>query len=130
MDTTRRHPLVLVVDPSPTLRKIMELVFNREGGEVIQYSDPVQVLKAARASNLPVPDIAFVHLTFSNLSAYYCIRYLKSHSPFKRIAIIAISKHDSCFFRLLAKFAGTIAYLPKPFTTAQLYMLALEHSQH
>ncbi len=130
MDTTRKHPLVLVVDPSPTLRKIMELVFSREGGEVLQYSDPVQVLKAARASNLPVPDIAFVNLTLSNLSAYYCIWHLKSHPAFKRMAIIAISKHNSGLFRLIAKLAGAIAYLPKPFTTAQLYTLVLEHSQH
>lgn len=129
MDTPQKHPLVLVVEPSPTLQKIIEVTFNRVGGQTILYNEPIQVLRAIRQNHFPIPDIAFVDLT-ANKKSYHLIRTLKSRFPFTRLAIVAVSLKDSPLPRLRARYAGAIAYLPKPFTTEQLIAAAMTHSQH
>jgi DNA-binding response OmpR family regulator len=128
MDSPQKHPLVLVVEPSPTLQKIIKLTFDREGGQTILYQEPEQVLRVIRQNPFPRPDIAFVELTARK--SYRLIRILKSRQEWKRLAIVAVSLKDSRFSRLKARCAGAIAYLPKPFTTAQLVACAMNHSQH
>lgn len=129
MDDAQRHPLILVVEPSPTLQKIIEFTFTREGGQTIIYNEPMQVLKAIHQNAFPIPDIAFVDLT-PNKKSYHLIRFLKSHSQFKHVSIVAVSRKDSLLSRLRARWAGAIAYLPKPIMTEQLIATAIIHSQH
>ncbi|HEY7414088.1 MAG TPA: response regulator [Ktedonobacteraceae bacterium] len=128
MDSSPKHPLVLVVEPSPTLQKIIKFTFDREGGQTILYHEPEHVLRVFRQNPFPIPDIAFIDLTTKK--SYRLIRVLKSRQEWKRLAIVALSSRDSHLSRLKARCAGAIAYLPKPFTTAQLVACAMNHSRH
>lgn len=127
MDMTHMHPLVLVVEPSPTLQKIIEITFKRAGGQTILYNEPLQVLRVIREGQILRPDIAFIDL-LSDKKSYHLIRSLKSR--FNHLAIVALSGKDSSVSRLKAQCAGAVVYLPKPFTTEQLIAVAMIHAQH
>lgn len=128
MNSSPQRPLVLVVEASPTLQEIIKVTFDREGGQTILYHEPEQVLRVIRQNPFPRPDIAFIDLTAKK--SYHLMRVLKSRQKWKRLAIIAVSGRESCLSRLKARCAGAVAYLPKPFTTAQLVACAMIHSQH
>lgn len=127
MDSPHKHPRILVVEPSPALRKIIEITFNRAGGQTILYSEPLEVVKAMDKKQLSMPDIAFIDLT-PNKKSYHLIRMLRSE--WKGLAVVAFSRKDSPISRLRARCAGVIVYLPKPFTTEQLIASAMIHAQH
>ena len=129
MNLTQKHPLVLVVEPSPALQKIIEVTFNRAGGQTILYNDPIQALRAIRQKHFPLPDIAFVDLTPKKKS-YQLIRALKSRFRSQPLPVIAIAQNDRLLFRLKAQCAGATAFLPKPFTMEQLLATAVLYSQH
>lgn len=128
MDSSPKHPLVLVVEPSPTLRKIFKITFDRAGGQTLIYHEPEQVLRVIRQNPFPRPDIAFIELT--TRKSHRLMHVLKSRREGKRLAIVAVSVRDSRLSRLRARCAGAVAYLPKPFTIAQLVACAMNHSQH
>jgi twitching motility two-component system response regulator PilG len=133
MDIPHKHPLVLVVEPSPTLRKILEITLERAGGQTMLYSEPLQVLRAMREFRWPIlPDLAFIDLTTSRQS-YRLIRVLKSHPRLKHLAIVAVAPKgqcNDCLSRVRARWAGAIAYLPRPWTMEQILAIAIRYSPH
>src|SRR5205823_4492364 len=46
MDTAPKQTLVVIIDDSPTICKILETCLRREGHQAVSYSDPIQALQA------------------------------------------------------------------------------------
>ena len=125
-----QHPFILVIDPSRLLRKIMQIFFRRAGGEVFAYSSPQYVFTDLQNGIIPVPDVVFLSLVLPGYNSYRVIRLLTLCPHLHDTAIIAMTPKVSAESRIRARLAGAIAYLPKPFTTEQLFDLVLEHSKH
>jgi twitching motility two-component system response regulator PilG len=130
MNTPAHHPLVLVIDDSAVVRKIIEIILRREGGQVISYSDPVEAMRDLTEQRVPLPDVALVDLLLPKMDGYDLIRRMRAHSQNHPLAIIAVSRLDGVRPRLLARLAGANAYLTKPFTPKQLIDLVMEYSPH
>ena len=110
--------LVMVIDDSPTVRKILEVSLRREGLEVVSYPDGIEALRAVTDQQIErLPDLVILDIDLPKMNGYEIARYLRTKPQWSRTAIVILSRHDGVIDRLKARLAGTQAYLTKPFTT-------------
>ncbi len=109
--------LIMVIDDSPTVRKIIEVCLRREGLEVVSYPDGIQAL---RAITNRLPDLVILDLDLPKMSGFEIARYMRSKPQWSRTVIVILSRHDGILVRLKARLAGVQAYLTKPFTTQMI----------
>src|SRR6266487_6720526 len=119
--TTMRSKLVMVIDDSPTVRKILEVSLRREGLEVVSYPDGIEALRAVTDQQIErLPDLVILDIDLPKMNGYEIARYLRTKPQWSRTVIIILSRHDGVIDRLKARLAGTQAYLTKPFTTQMI----------
>ena len=109
--------LIMVIDDSPTVRKVIEVCLRREGLEVVSYPDGIQAL---RAITNRLPDLVILDLDLPKMSGFEVARYMRSKPQWSRTVIVILSRHDGILVRLKARLAGAQAYLTKPFTTQMI----------
>jgi len=113
--------LVMIIDDSPTVRKIIEVSLRREGLEVVSYPDGIEALRAFTNQQLErIPDLLILDIDLPKMNGYEIARYLRSKPQWSRTVIVILSRHDGVIDRLKARLAGTQAYLTKPFTTQMI----------
>ena len=113
--------LVMVIDDSPTVRKIVEVSLRREGLEVVSFPDGIEALRAVTNHQIErVPDLVVLDIDLPKMNGYEIARYLRSKPQWSRTVIVILSRHDGVIDRLKARLAGTQAYLTKPFTTQMI----------
>ena len=113
--------LVMVIDDSPTVRKIVEVSLRREGLEVVSFPDGIEALRAVTNHQIErVPDLVVLDIDMPKMNGYEIARYLRSKPQWNRTVIVILSRHDGVIDRLKARLAGTQAYLTKPFTTKMI----------
>ncbi len=113
--------LVMVIDDSPTVRKIVEVSLRREGLEVVSFPDGIEALRAVTSHQMErVPDLVVLDIDLPKMNGYEIARYLRSKPQWSRTVIVILSRHDGVIDRLKARLAGTQAYLTKPFTTQMI----------
>lgn len=113
--------LVMIIDDSPTVRKIIEVTLGREGFDVVSYPDGIEALRAVATRQLDrLPDLLFLDLDLPKLSGFEIARHLRTKPQWDRVVIVIISKHGGVIERLKARLAGTQAYLTKPVTTQMI----------
>ncbi len=109
--------LVMVIDDSPTVRKILEVTLRREGMEVVSYPDGIEAFRAITAGQMDrLPALLFLDIELPRMNGFEIARHLRSQSQWDQTVILMISRRDSLIDRLKARLAGTQAYLTKPFT--------------
>ena len=128
MDTTPKQTMVVVIDDSPTICKILETCLRRAGHQAVSYTDPVQALQALFRGEIARPDVLFVDLVLPHMDGYQVIKRLRARAEFKAIPIIAISGRDSVVDRLKARLAGANDYVTKPFKTDHIVALVQKYS--
>jgi len=111
----------MVIDDSPTVRKIIEVSLRRAGLEVVSYPDGIKALQAVTNRQLNrLPDLVVLDLDIPKMNGHDIARYLRSKPQWSQTVIIILSRHDGILDRLKARLAGTQAYLTKPFTTQMI----------
>ena len=128
MDTAHKQTLVVIIDDSPTVCKILEICLRREGYQAVSYLHPVQALQALFRGEVARPDLLFVDLALPQMDGYTVMRHLRARQEFKTIPIIAISSRDGVLDRLMARLAGANDYVIKPFKTQQIIELVQKYS--
>jgi twitching motility two-component system response regulator PilG len=110
--------LVMVIDVSPTVRKILEVTLRREGIEVVSYPDGVEALRAITTGQLDrLPALLILDIELPRMNGFEIVRHLRSQSQWDQTVIVILSRHGGVIERLKARLAGTQAYLTKPVTT-------------
>lgn len=108
----------MVIDDSPTVRKIIEVSLHREEMEVVSYSDGIEALHAITTQQISrIPDIVILDIGLPKMNGYEVARYLRSKPQWNKTAIVILTRNDGVIDRLKARLAGTQAYITKPFTT-------------
>jgi twitching motility two-component system response regulator PilG len=115
------NKLIMTIDDSPTVRKIIEVSLQREGFEVASYPDGVTALQAITMGHAHrTPDLMILDIDLPKMNGYEIARYVRSKPYWNQIVIVMLSRHDGMVDRLKARLAGTQTYLTKPFTTQRL----------
>lgn len=111
---------VMVIDDSPTTRKILETCLGRAGYQVASFPDGVKALRWLLAPGARLPDLVLLDITMPGMDGYAVAQYLKTRPPYRHIPIVMLSGRHGVLDRLKARLAGAQQYLTKPFRTESI----------
>ncbi len=109
--------LVMVIDDSPTVRKIIETCLKREGFAVAAFADGIEALQSLTHPQARIPDLVVLDIGLPKMDGYEVARRLKTKPQFSNTIIIMLSRRDGIIDRLKGRLAGAREYLIKPFKT-------------
>ena len=112
-------PSILVVDDSPTIRKIVEKILCDEG-DVKTFPDGLAALQWLREGNGPLPQLILLDIELPKLDGYALARVLKAKPALANTTIVMMSSHDGVVDRIKGQLVGAKGFLPKPFTVEEL----------
>jgi twitching motility two-component system response regulator PilG len=117
-------PVVLVVDDSPTIRKIVEVTLRRERIKVVGVPDGLSALAAVADAQ---PMLVLLDITLPGMDGYQICQVLKQRPTSKNIPVVMLSGRDGFFDRMRGKLVGSTQYVTKPFDPAALVKAVTKH---
>jgi twitching motility two-component system response regulator PilG len=112
--------LVMVIDDSLTVRKIIETSLKREGIRSVSFPDGVEALRALHERRCDVPDLVILDIGLPRMDGYEVARFFKTKTQFNNTVIVMLSKRDGVIDRLKGRLAGAKDYITKPFRTQEV----------
>lgn len=112
--------LVMVIDDSLPVRKIIETSLRREGLACVSYPDGIEALRALAEGRQPVPDLVILDVGLPKMDGYEIARRLKTKPQFAHSTIIMLSGRDGIIDRLKGRLSGAKDYITKPFKTQEV----------
>ncbi len=109
--------VVLVVDDSPTIRKIVEIALKRQGVEVI--SVPSGVIALAAIANTP-PQLILLDIMLPKVNGYQICQIIRRNPEYKHIPVVMLSGKDGVFDKVRGRLVGATEYITKPFEPRDL----------
>lgn len=118
--------LVMVVDDSLTVRKILEVSLKRAGLDVITFSDGIEALQALTSSNLQrLPNIVILDVMMPKLNGYAFAKLIRSKPYLHHIPILMLTSRDGMVSQIRGRIAGANIYMTKPFKTQDVVQTVL-----
>ncbi len=118
------QPTVLVVDDSPTVRKIVQMTLQREHIRVITASDGLSALTSVADE---MPAVILLDIQLPRMDGYHICQIIRKHLQYRQIPIIMLSGRDGLFDKMRGRLAGSTEYLTKPFDSAELVQTVKKH---
>ena len=112
--------LVMVIDDSTTVRKIIETCLGRQGLQVVGFPDGVEAMRWLMEPASRVPDLVLLDIGLPKMDGYEVARHLKIKPQFSNTVIIMLSRRDGMIDRLKGRLAGAKDYITKPFKTQDM----------
>src|ERR1041385_2607034 len=104
---------VLVIDDSPTITKVVQLVLTKAGYHVSTAADGEQGLAAVRAHR---PDLILLDFVMPRMNGYQFCRELTADAKLKDIPVILMSAKGDQVGERFVKVMGIVDYITKPFS--------------
>ena len=115
------NKLVMIVDDSLTVRKIIETSLKREGFEFVSYADAMEALRAITEQRLKrIPDLIILDIGLPKMDGYEFARRLKTKPQFNNTVIVMLTSRDGLIDRLKGRLVGAKEYITKPFRTQEV----------
>ena len=108
----RAKATILVVDDSPTIRKLVSMTLESRGYGVVVACDGVDGLAKMHEG---LPDLILSDISMPKLDGYQFCKVVKSNKETKHIPVIMLSGNDGLFDKVRGKMAGSANYITKPF---------------
>ncbi len=103
---------ILVVDDSPTVRKLISGKLEKCGHEAICAVDGMDALAKI---NEVIPDLVLLDITMPRMDGYQVCKLIRSNDATKDVPVVMISGKDGFFDKVRGRMAGTSNYITKPF---------------
>src|SRR5882724_4613256 len=104
---------VLVIDDSPTITKVVQLVLTKAGYQVSTAADGEQGLIAVRAHR---PDLILLDFVMPRMNGYQFCRELTADAKLRDIPVILMSAKGDQVGERFVKVMGIVDYITKPFS--------------
>lgn len=117
---------VLVVDDSPTIRRILGLTLERAGYRVIAEANGQSALD--RLKDL-VPRVVLLDIAMPDLDGYEVCKRIKQDPRTTAVPVIMLSGKGAFFDKVKGHMAGATEYLTKPFETPEVLAVVTAHCQ-
>jgi twitching motility two-component system response regulator PilG len=111
-DSMPKNRKILVVDDSPTVRKLISGKLEKCGHEVVCAIDGVDALEKI---NELMPDLVLLDITMPRMDGYQVCKLIRSNDATKDVPVVMISGKDGFFDKVRGRMAGTTGYITKPF---------------
>ncbi|MEM6500727.1 MAG: response regulator [Cyanobacteria bacterium P01_C01_bin.89] len=108
---------VLVVDDSPTMRKMIAALLQQHGMAVAVAQDGREAQNQFASVQ---PDLVITDIVMPNMNGYEFCRWLKSDSARKHIPVVLCTSKAEEFDRYWGMKQGADAYIAKPFQPDEL----------
>ncbi|GER87954.1 response regulator [Dictyobacter vulcani] len=119
--------LVMVIDDSATVRKIVETCLRREGFDVKSFPDGVEAMRWLTEPEARIPDLVILDIGLPKMDGYEVARRLKTKPQFNNTVIVMLSRRDGMIDKLKGRLAGAKDYLTKPFKTQDIIAVIESH---
>ena len=101
---------VLVIDDSPTIRKVVQLVLTKAGFGVVTAQDGETGLDEARRAN---PDLILLDFVMPRMNGYQFCREMAADSSLKDIPVVLMSAKGDQVGERFVKVMGIVDYITK-----------------
>jgi CheY-like chemotaxis protein len=108
---------ILVVDDFDDTRLMMRLWLERRGYRVVEASDGVEALEAARRES---PDLVIMDIEMPALDGLAATRRIRGEEKTREVPIVAVSAYGAEHWRERALEAGCNEYVSTPFDPKEL----------
>src|SRR5215510_6344275 len=105
--------LVLVIDDSPTITKVVQLVLTKAGYQVQTAPDGEAGLEAVRAQR---PDLVLLDFVMPRMNGYQFCRELVADPALRDIPVVLMSAKGDQVGERFVKVMGIVDYITKPFS--------------
>ena len=123
MDAIATKLKVLIIDNDPTLRRLLQIVFEREGFEVALASEGSEGVHLALMNP---PHIIILDIIMEGLHGFEVCKMLRANSSMRRTAIIVISGKAYKQDIDRAMELGVDLYVVKPLSPKEFLKIAIE----
>ena len=117
LDQLLSRPLVLAVDDSLTIRRIVPVIVEMAGYRAMTACDGEEALTKV-SDPASTPDLVLLDVDMPGLSGYQVCRAMRNMAALKQIPIIILS--GSILDRIKGRLSGVTDYVPKPFEPDRL----------
>ncbi len=118
---------IFVLDTSPTTRKILEVILQREGHQVTSFDDPLEALRALFRHG--PTDLLFLGLDLPTMDGFEVLKYLRGEPRFHSMGTIALlGEREGILARLKARLAGAQQVVTKPLVRQQIVDLVTKYA--
>jgi len=124
MNAIAQKPKVLIIDDDPTLRRLVQVVFEREGFDTSLASEGSE---GVRLALMNPPNIIILDIMMEGLHGFEVCKMLRANSSMRRTAIIMMSGKSYKPDIDRAMELGADSYVVKPFSPKELLKIAIEH---
>lgn len=104
-------PLIMVVDDSLTMRKVLSRTLEREGYRVITAKDGMDAIQVLQEN---MPDVMLTDIEMPRMDGFELVRNVRGDEKTRNLPIIIISSRTAEKHRNLAKEIGVNVFLGKP----------------
>ncbi len=104
---------VLVIDDSPTITKVVQLVLGKGGYRVSAAVDGEEGLAAARADR---PDLILLDFVMPRMNGYQFCRELAADPTLRDLPVVLMSAKGDQVGERFVKVMGIVDYITKPFS--------------
>lgn len=108
---------LLLADDSQTIQKVVEIVLNPEGFEIIAFNNGEDVLKALESV---MPDVILADIEMPKLNGYQLCEKIKGNASTLHIPVILLAGAFEPFDEDYAKSVGADDFILKPFESHEL----------
>jgi len=109
---------ILVADDDPAILRLITLILEKEGFNVIGARDGKEAYKALQDNTditAAVLDVVMPHIAGPEL-----VRFMRTEKRFNKIPVMMMTAEQDPKLSRDSFAAGAVVFLPKPFTTTQL----------
>ncbi|MEZ5362701.1 MAG: response regulator [Bryobacterales bacterium] len=116
-DKLEKRPLILAVDDSKTVQKMISTVLEKESYRVLQAEDG---LSALAKLDEEMPALILLDITMPRMDGYQVCKVITGNDATKHIPVIMLSGKDGFFDKVRGKMVGASNYITKPFDPNEL----------
>ncbi len=112
------RPQVLVVDDSPTVRKLVSATLTAAGYQVVESGDGYEAAERVRLSG--APKLFLLDVNMPGMDGFELCKLFRTSPETAKVPVIFLTGKDGFFNKLRGQWAGAAEYLTKPFDPDRL----------
>ncbi len=108
---------ILVVEDSPTTRKVVVLTLKQKGYALVEAQDGLEALSKIDEER---PDLVLLDIILPKMDGYRILSIIRKTPELKDTPVILLTSKDGLVDKFRGRLAGSTAYLTKPFEPRDL----------
>jgi twitching motility two-component system response regulator PilG len=110
--------MIMVVDDSATVRKVVVMTLEKAGYRTIQAADGAEALILLREHGIPA--LFLIDIMMPGMDGYALCKSLRGNPETARTPVVMLSGKDGFFNKVRGRMAGASQYITKPFEPGAL----------